>query len=346
MNSYASMTSRERVRRALTFATPDRTPRDLWRLEGVAMFRKPELDDLLHQFAPDIAAPDFRYGKGRSSGVKYQVGTHSDEWGCVFHAGEPGVKGEVKEPLLADWETFKRLTPPDDFLSDADLSRVNQSCAESDRFMLAHVSLRPFERMQFLRGTENLLMDLAWGKSEVLQLRDMLHDFYMQELALWKDTAVDGIFFMDDWGSQKNLLISPRMWREVFKPLYADYCRAIHAMGKFVFFHSDGYILPILGDLIEVGIDALNSQLFCMNIEEIGNLYKGKITFWGEIDRQRILPFGRPEDVTDAVRRVRRALEDASGGMIAQCEWGIHDPVENIRRVFEAWEEPIETLAH
>jgi hypothetical protein len=117
-------------------------------------------------------------------------------------------------------------------------------------------------------------------------------------------------------------------------------------MGKFAFFHSDGFIFPIIADLIEVGVDALNSQLFCMNIEEIGNLYKGKITFWGEIDRQRILPFGSPEDVADAVQRARRALEDATGGMIAQCEWGIHDPAENIRQVFESWEEPIETLIH
>jgi hypothetical protein len=89
-------------------------------------------------------------------------------------------------------------------------------------------------------------MDLAWGKSEVLQLRDMLHDFYMRELALWKDSAVDGIFFMDDWGSQKNLLISPRMWREIFKPLYVDYCQAIHAMGKFVFFHRKEISYPFL----------------------------------------------------------------------------------------------------
>jgi uroporphyrinogen decarboxylase len=50
--------------------------------------------------------------------------------------------------------------------------------------------------------------------------------------------------------------------------------------------------------------------------------------------------------VVDAVRRVRRALEDATGGMIAQCEWGIHDPSENIHQVFKTWEEPIETLTH
>jgi hypothetical protein len=74
-----------------------------------------------------------------------------------------------------------------------------------------------------------------------------------------------------------------------------------------------------------------------MNIEDLGAKYKGKITFWGEIDRQHLLPFGTPEQVKEGVRRVRRALDDACGGVIAQCEWGIKDPAENVAAVFEAW---------
>ncbi|GIX07793.1 MAG: hypothetical protein KatS3mg115_2196 [Candidatus Poribacteria bacterium] len=103
---------------------------------------------------------------------------------------------------------------------------------------------------------------------------------------------------MDDWGSQTALLISPAQWREFFKPLYADYCRILHAADKFVFFHSDGHIEAIYGDLIEIGVDAINSQLFCMNIERLGRLYRGKVTFWGEIDRQGVLAFGTPQDGT------------------------------------------------
>lgn len=92
---------------------------------------------------------------------------------------------------------------------------------------------------------------------------------------------------------------------------------------------------------MEVGIDAINSQLFAMNIEELGKKYKGKITFWGEIDRQRVLPFGTPKTVHEAVMRVRRALDDGTGGVIAQCEWGKNDPIDNIRAVFKAWNEPL-----
>ena len=111
----------------------------------------------------------------------------------------------------------------------------------------------------------------------------------------------------------------------------------IHAAGKDVFFHSDGFIMDIIPDLIELGVEALISQLFCMDIEEIAAFFKGQLTFWGEIDRQQILPFGTVDEVRAAVQRVRAALDDGQGGVIAQCEWGLHDPRENIEAVFETW---------
>jgi hypothetical protein len=100
--------------------------------------------------------------------------------------------------------------------------------------------------------------------------------------------------------------------------------------------HSDGNIEEIIPDLIEIGIDALNSQLFCMNIEELGRKYRGKITFWGEIDRQYILPSGDRRDVEEAVRVVYENLY-SGGGVIAQCEFGPAALPENIFHVFDCW---------
>ena len=74
-----------------------------------------------------------------------------------------------------------------------------------------------------------------------------------------------------------------------------------------------------------------------MNIERIAQRFKGRITFWGEVDRQWLLPFGTPDEVKQGVAKVRAALDDGSGGVIAQCEWGLSDPFENIAAVFEAW---------
>jgi uroporphyrinogen decarboxylase len=333
------MNSRERVVRTLRHEETDRVPRHLWTLPGIEMFRKQELDDLLRKFPGDITSPDYRYGLGRRCrGNPCNVGEYVDAWGCVWHVGEPGIIGEVKEYILADWSALDSYQVPWELLDEADFSKVNKSCLENERFVLAATETRPFERMQFLRGTENLFMDLAYGESEVYKLRDMLHEFFCREMELWADTAVDGVSFMDDWGTQKTLLISPAMWREIFKPLYKDYCDILHRKGKYAFFHSDGNIESIYPDLIEAGIDAVNSQLFCMDMERLGDLYAGKITFWGEIDRQSILPFGTPEDVRKAVRRAAGALlKGEKSGAIAQCEWGIKDPKDNIEAVFDEW---------
>jgi uroporphyrinogen decarboxylase len=77
-----------------------------------------------------------------------------------------------------------------------------------------------------------------------------------------------------------------------------------------------------------------------MDIEALGARFGGKVTFWGEMDRQHSLPFGTPEEVRRDVQRVRRCLGDGRGGLIALCEWGKHDPFENIRAMYAAWSEP------
>jgi len=334
------MNSRERVIRTLRFETPDRVPRHLWRLPGVRMFRQEDVNRVLGKYPEDITILEFNYGKGKlTKGTRYKKNeVATDEWGCQWYAAEDGVAGEVKEPPIKNISEVRKLSAPYEILQGADFPKVNQMCAATDTFTLAWTTIRPFERMQFLFGTEKLFIELCYGSKDLFLLRDILHDFYVEELKRWLETDVDGISFMDDWGYQRSLLISPEMWRDFFKPLYKDYCGLIHSKGKWSFFHSDGCIEAIYPELIEVGIDALNSQLFCMNIEEIGEKYKGMITFWGEIDRQHTLPFGTKEDVANAVRRVKEALWKPEGGVIAQCEFGLKDPVENIETVFETWD--------
>jgi len=332
------VTGRERVKRALTFDCPDRAPRDLWALPYVQLFRKDELDELMAEFPMDIGSPQL--SPGWSSEVVQATrtpGYYRDDWGSVWYVGEAGVIGEVKEPVLADWSKLAHFQPPWHLVRGRDLSYANRCCAKSNQFMLSDVTARPFERLQFLRGAQNLYYDIGYGVPELRLLLEMVHEFYLEDIRGWCASEVDGIFFMDDWGTNTTLLINPQIWREVFKPLYREYCEIIHAAGKFAFFHSDGNTQEIFGDLVEIGIDTINSQLFTMDIEELARLYKGKVTFWGEIDRQYVLPFGTPEEVSAAVHRVRRALDDGRGGVIAQCEWGKDNPKENIKTVFREW---------
>jgi uroporphyrinogen decarboxylase len=341
------MTSRERVQRTLRFQHPDRAPRELWALPAIHWFRQDEWEEVTARFPFDFTGPRFRYGESRRArGEPSRPGFSVDEWGSGWEVLEAGRIGEVKQPALPDWSALDRYQLPWELLLEADFSEVNQSCAETDLFVRAGTLVRPFERMQFLRGSENLFLDLAYGVPEVYRLRDQLHEFFLAELRLWAKTDVDAISFMDDWGAQAALLVSPDLWRSFYQPLYRDYCDLIHAAGKFVFFHSDGHIAAIYPDLIEIGVDALNSQLFCMDIEGLAAQHKGKVTFWGELDRQWLLPCGTPDEVRAAVRRVRAALDDGCGGVIAQCEWGLKDPVENILAALDEWQQPRERLLH
>lgn len=336
------MTSRERVTAALTFSNPDRAPRDLWALPYVVLFRREEFDAVLDAYPTDISiAPQSQDRVDDDAQLTAQVGTYTDEWGSVWQVGEPGVIGEVKQPALPTWDNFTGYQPPWETIRGGDLSHVNRMCGETGKFVLSDAVARPFERLQFIRGTENTFIDLAYGTKELRQLLEMIHEYQLEDVRRWCQTDVDGIFMLDDWGSNQRLLIKPETWREVFKPLYQDYCDLIHAAGKFAFFHTDGHTEAIFGDLIEVGMNAINAQLFTMNIEELARKYRGKVTFWGEIDRQYVLPFGTAEEVGAAVMRVRSALDDGSGGVIAQCEWGKDNTRANIEAVYEAWMQPL-----
>ena len=338
------MTPRERVIKTLSHEQPDRAPRELWALPGVPRIFGDEYEDLVKRFPSDFTAPPVRYGASeRAQGTPCEVGQYTDAWGCVWHVAEYGIIGEVKEPPLADWSKLADYKPPFELLDEADLSDVNQACAATDHFVKTGSTVRPFERLQFLRGTEATYMDLAYGTKGIFTVLQMLHDFYCRDLEMLAATDVDGVAFMDDWGSQDALLISPNAWREIFKPMYKDYCDILRAKGKYVFFHSDGHISAIYPDLIEVGVHAINSQLFCMDIEELGKNHAGEVTFWGEIDRQQILPFGTEEDVRQAVRRVHNATKHAHGGVIAQCEWGKNSRPQNVAAVFEEWDRLTQT---
>ncbi len=326
------------VKQTITFSSPSRVPRDLWTLPWAEMHYPAELQAIRRRFPNDMAgAPGFWRELPPTSGDQYGIGTYTDEWGCTFTNIQPGVIGEIKMPLVASWDDLEKVRPPEAFLG-IDCEQVNAFCKSTDRFVTAGCCPRPFERMQVLRGSANLYIDLAEQPAAFFTLLDRVHQFYLKEMEQWAKTDVDGFTYMDDWGAQRALLISPRLWRTVFKPLYKEYIDLAHAHGKFIFMHSDGCTLDIIPDLIELGLDALNTQLFTMNIEEIGARFRGQITFWGEIDRQHLLPFGTTADIQNAVRRVKDALY-CSGGVIAQCEFGAGARPENVYQVYQSWEE-------
>ena len=335
--------SRRRVNDALNYVVTDRVPRDIWGIPAIRAMRATDCAEVLNRFPVDFARAPSVLGMGSVTlGVGAPMkdvgpGTRTDMWGSVWSSLQCGSGGEVTSPAIADWDKLSGFSPPWEAITQSNDDAVTAFCRSSDLFRLGEVGPGPFERLQHLRGTERLFIDLAEQSADLVNLLRMVHEFNLAHLELWCRSDVDAITMGDDWGSQAALLISPDLWRGMFKPLYKDYTDLVHRAGKYMFFHSDGMIREIISDLIDIGVDALNAQLFCMDIEELGTAFGGRVTFWGEIDRQYILPFGTVDEVHKAVRRVRVALDHGEGGLIAQLAWGLNDPVENVVGAFEEW---------
>jgi len=335
------MTSKELVLSTLEFRnTSGRVPREIWILPWSETHSADMVRRMREEFVWDIVEPDVEYATPcLRKGDPYAAGEYTDEWGCVFTNIHPGLIGEVKKPLVLgeEWEDADKVHIPEELLS-FDIGQVNESCREKkDFFLRAVCAPRPFEQLQFIRGTTELYMDLMDPPEGMLAFMEKMHDFYCRQVGKWAQTEVDCIFFQDDWGSQRDLLISPELWEKYFMPMYKDYIDIAHRYGKKAFMHSDGHILRIIPKLIDLGLDALNSQLFCMGLENFAQ-YKGKLTFWGEIDRQYLIPHGTKEEIDSAVQLVYDTLWQ-DGGCIALCDFGAGANPENIHRIYEKWTE-------
>lgn len=342
MGADVKLSPRENMRRCLEFTSPERLPRDLWVLPWAEKRYPAELAALRAEYPGDIViAPAAGKPSPLKQGDPYVIGQAVDDWGCVFTNIQEGIHGEVKSALLAGDRPDPgaiRL-PVENLPADPAEARekINRFCGMTEKFVLAQSLPRPWERYQFLRGTENSMADIMTPEEGMAACLEKIHGHYLRELEFWVTTDVDAIFFMDDWGSQHQLLIPPPVWREWFKPLYKDYCDLARAFGKYSFMHSDGHISAILGDLADIGVDALNAQLFAMDMADMAEQVKGRITFWGEIDRQHVLTSADPQKGREAVRKVAQHLYDPRGGVIAQLEFGPGGIPETVRAVYEEW---------
>ena len=338
----SAMTSRELVYATLDFKNiTGIAPRDLWTLPWAEMNHGEALKQIQQDFPPDIIfLPDeYKLYKEplNTKGNPFEVGSYTDEWGVVWQNAGKGHIGEVKEPIIAGengWDDTSRINIPEALLT-FDTKAVNEYCEKTDKFVVMTDLARPFERIQFIRGSESLFVDLALDDPKMLAMLEKIHDFNCRLFERWGQTKVDALFAMDDWGTQRSLLINPEKWKQVFKPMYRDYSDIAHKHGKRLFFHSDGNTLAIIPELIDIGFDAVNLQIFAIGVEKLAQ-FRGEITFWGEMDRQHLLPRGTPEDIADAVKLVRDMVWQ-DGGAIAQLEFGPGANPDNIRQYFASW---------
>jgi uroporphyrinogen decarboxylase len=336
------MTSRELVIRSLNHEPTARAPRDLWIPEGMETTHADAVAEMNLRFPSDIVQPEVApaYGK-RARGKPNQAGQYSDSWGCTWQVSGPGAPPELKISPLAEKAKIAEFRPPLELLDPARFGKVNKSCETSNRFILAQSETQIFDRLRFLRGHDAAMIDLARGTKDIRNLLRMLHEFSCKEMEIWADTEVDGVAFRDDWGTADGLAISLEMWREIFKPLYREYCKILHAKDKFVFFQSSGNMLDIMGDLVKDGVDAVHVEFHTMDVEKVAKRFRGRVTFWGEVASRGVMRMGNTPELREEVLKIRRALDFGSGGVIAQLQWTPDITLQTVAAVFEQWLLPL-----
>ena len=269
----------------------------------------------------------------------------NDEWGAIWHRAPDGVGGQVKFAPIADWSNLGDYlqnkaprfdqTGRYDFIHDL-IDRY------PDVYVMSWGLSGPFERMSFLRGMENLLMDFHFNQKNVIMLGEYIAEQFIHMIHNYAGAGCNGFYFTDDWGSQHGLFINPETWRKIFKPWYKRFIDECHKLNMHACMHSCGNIVPIIPDLIDLGLDALHPiQPNAMDQEKVVRQFAGEITFWGGLDIQHILPHGSPDEVSQECKRLIDLFDGPDGGYIASPANTImpDTPLENIERMMQTFRE-------
>ena len=210
--------------------------------------------------------------------------------------------GLEEQVLMPDWGQLDQVI---DNFPNPDFPHLFQGFPEIDsRYRLGYWWYCLFERHWSLRGMTNALMDYHLYPEEVHRLFAKITDFYLRIIERAADEQqCDGIWTSDDLGTQTGPFFSPQIFREFFKPYYKkifDRCREV---GVHSWMHACGNVEPLIGDWIEIGLDVIHPiQRHAMDPLAIERKHGGKITFFGGLDVQQVIPWGTPEEVREEVR--------------------------------------------
>jgi uroporphyrinogen-III decarboxylase len=245
------------------------------------------------------------------------------------------VYGPLEHDLDADLIDFPK---PEDPLY---LSKAEKQVKEhADKYLVGYVWFTVFEKMHLMAGLKNILLAPKKQKDRFLRLRDKIMDFNRRAVKRWLDLGVDAIFISDDWGTQDQLLIPLEQWREFYKPCYKEIIDQSHAGGAHVWLHSCGHVIPIVEDLIEIGLDVLHPiQAHANDPKELADKFGGRICFCGGIDAQDTLINKGPVEVEKEVIFLFDTLcKPFQGGYIPGPMTTIIEdvPVENVRAIYTA----------
>ena len=340
------MTGKENTKRAIEFKGPEYLPApfrgtDVNWLQDKDERKRERVRELSARFPDDmlgwIAPKDFGEDMGNRDGVR----RWKDQWGTGWEDDGHGAKTETY-PLESGYEALARYVFPDPAratrFDDAD-QRLKQ---RGDCYVQAVVWFTLFERLWMLRGFNNMLMDPYIDEEDFSRLRDRIVEYNLVIIDQWVRRGVDAVFFSDDWGCQRGLLMNPDDWRRFYKPSYKRMFERVRSGGAHVWMHLCGNITAILPDLIEIGLNVLNPvQPQAMDVRQLSREFGGKVCFHGGVDVQGTMVRGTPEDVKREVHEMVSLFGKFNGGYIGGTSHSImpETPLDNVIAMLEAFSE-------
>ena len=227
--------------------------------------------------------------------------------GSSFHDGCYHLT-RMHHPLEGDATLEEIKKYPFPILNDdiSEVSRFVQGIQAQGLAVMGGMMCSVWEQAWYLRSMEDMMVDLLTEDERAIALLDRTRDFACERARFYAQAGVDILHVADDIGMQAAPMMAPDLWRKWIKPRCAEIILvACDAKPDILIrYHSCGYSLPFIEDLIEIGVDILNPiQPECMDLAELHRRYGDRLSFWSTIGTQHILPFGTPEDVRAAVRR-------------------------------------------
>ena len=248
----------------------------------------------------------------------------TDEWGSVWHR-IVGMSqgGEVFRPAIADWSDLDRLELPD-YDNPAYYDGARQLVAsDMTRFRIGWMPGWPFATGRYLRKMDTYFIDLSAERERIEILHDRVTALFERVIDRYGEIGMDSIMYCEDLGIQDGLLMSPEMWRDVFRPLYERLTSRAHRHGMKVIQHSCGYNWLLVDDLCESGVDCLQfDQPAVYDLPALAaKLRKHRVGLFSPCDIQKVLPTG---DRGLIERETRRMVETFRGGFIAKNYPDLH----------------------
>ncbi|MGQ9513721.1 MAG: uroporphyrinogen decarboxylase family protein [Thermoproteota archaeon] len=320
---------------------PDRCPIMHSPLPSALIKYGDRLLNIFKRYPQDFGSDTFFIPKPEDLSPEYRRGIHKDRWGTVWQSTIDGVHGTVREYPLRTWEDLDHYEFPP-LPNDRDIEHLKQEVTKlRSRNLFVNVGFEPgnyFERMQWLRGFENLIVEFTKPTRHLYELADRLLDYCIESLNLVLQAKPDSVGFADDWGTQRALMVNPEFWRSFFKPRYEKMFKIVRDHGAYVQFHSDGVITDIILDLSEIGVNAIIPQFSCHDLHKMADLVRGRLCVISDLDRQFILPRGTASQV---VRYVRKVIElfgyRNDGGLVGRGEIGVDVPLSNVEAMYRAF---------